>query len=408
MSEAIPIVIINTRLPDAPNKNASVSIKNGIIDNINTIQDIENIDKFNASNMLLLPGIIDLGVFAIDKPAFHFGGITRAALMPDQPRILDDPALVERSAKAGKPDFWVHPLAAATQSLAGAEIAELGLMQTSGAKAIATGRARIANSRLMLNILLYAKSLGLVVISHAEDESLTAGAVATAGLNATLLGLPSAPSCAEAIAVARDIALVRQTKARLHFRQVTTRAGFELVRAAKSEGLPVTCGITPAHVFLSETAIGNYRTFSKISPPLRCEDDRIAALEAIEDGTIDVLCSGHDPRGPEDKRLPFAEAKHGMAGAESLLPLALNLVRDGFADYSRIVALLCTNPAKILGVNAGCLAPGYEADLILVDPDAPWQISTDKMAAYAGNTPFDGLPVQGRVFNMWKGGQRIR
>lgn len=188
---------------------------------------------------------------------------------------------------------------------------------------------------------------------------------------------------------------------------MTTAQGLDLIRQAKAEGLPVTCGITPAHLFLSDIAISDFRTFAKLSPPLRSEEDRMACLEAVKDGTIDVISSGHDPRGPEDKRLPFAEAEFGMAGAETLLALSLNLVRDGYIDLSRLFELLSTSPARILGVEAGQIAKGFEADLILVDLDAPWQIDTRKMAAAAGNTPFDKLPVQGRVRAIYKGGKAL-
>lgn len=364
-------------------------------------------ETVDAKRQWLAPGIIDLGVFATDKPAFHFGGITRAALMPDA-GPLDDPGLVERAAKGGKPDLWVHPLAAATKALEGRELAEIGLMKSAGARAVATGRARIADAGVMRRVLSYAAALGLTVIAHAEDEGLVAGAVATDGEMATRLGLASAPAIAEAMAIARDLMLVEETNAPLHFRQVTTARGLALVREAKAKGLPVTCGITPAHLFLSDTAIGDFRTFARLSPPLRSEDDRHACLAAVADGTIDILASGHDPRGPEDKRLPFAEALPGMAGAETLLAMGLQLVRDGHVTPARLFDLLASNPAKLLGVDAGQLAAGSEADLILVDEGTPWQVDAKKMAAWAGNTPFDGMPVQGRATAIWKGGQRIR
>ncbi|WOF42455.1 dihydroorotase [Sphingopyxis indica] len=365
-------------------------------------------ERIDAKGQWLAPGIIDLGVFATDKPAFHFGGITRAALMPDGGHPLDHPGLVERAAKGGKPDLWVHPLAAATKGLAGKELAEIGLMKASGARAVATGRARIADAGVMRRVLVYAASLGLTVIAHAEDEGLTAGAVATDGEMATRLGLASAPAIAEAMAVARDLMLVRETGAPLHFRQITTAAALDLIREAKAAGLPVTCGITPAHLFLSDTAIGDFRTFARLSPPLRSEHDRHACLAAIADGTIDVLASGHDPRGPEDKRLPFAEALPGMAGAETLLAMGFQLVRDGHVTPARLFDLLAANPARLLGLDAGTLAEGMDADLILIDEGTPWQVDAKKMAAWAGNTPFDGMPVQGRATAVWKGGQRIR
>lgn len=361
----------------------------------------------DCKGAILAPGIIDLAVFAIDKPAFHFGGITRAALMPDRSPVLDLPAMIKHNASEGKPDLWSHPLAAATKGLKGIELAEIGLMKEAGARAVATGRSWIADSGIMLKLLHYCRSLDMPVVVHSEDSGLTAGAVATSGETATRLGLSSAPASAEALSIARDIALVRESGAHVHFRQVTTTQGLSLIRSAKAEGLPVTCGITPAHLFLSEIAISDFRTFAKMSPPLRSEEDRQSCLEAIQDGTIDVISSGHDPRGPEGKRLPFAEADTGMAGAETLLALSLNLVRDGLLNMDRLFDLLSANPAKILGVNAGQIVKGREADLILVDAEKPWQIDARRMAASAGNTPFDKLPVQGRVIAIYKGGKAL-
>jgi dihydroorotase len=406
--ELKPLHIVNAQLVDAETPRAgSLLVIDGRIVALDPTDTPEGTEIVDAKGQWLAPGIIDLGVFATDKPAFHFGGITRAALMPDA-GPLDDPGLVERAAKGGKPDLWVHPLAAATKGLSGKELAEIGLMKSAGARAIATGRTRIADSGVMRRVLTYAASLALVTIIHAEDEGLTAGAVATDGEMATRLGLASAPAIAEAIAIARDLALVEETGAPVHFRQVTTARGLDLIRAAKAKGLPVLCGITPAHLFLSDTAIGDFRTFARLSPPLRSEDDRQACLAAVADGTIDVLSSGHDPRGPEDKRLPFAEALPGMAGAETLLALGLNLVRDGHVSPGRLFDMLAATPACLLGLDAGRLAVGNDADLILIDDGTPWQVDAKKMAAYAGNTPFDGMPVQGRATAMWKGGKRVR
>lgn len=367
----------------------------------------DGVETIDARGAHLAPGIVDLGVFAVDKAACIAGGITRVALMPDQSPPLDDPGLVQRSALAAKPDLWVHPLAAATRGLEGRELAEYALMQRAGARAVATGRTQIADSGAMLRTLSYAASLGLTVISHAEDLGLTRNAVASAGETATRLGLAGAPARAEAMAIARDLALVEETGAALHFRQVTTAGGLALVRAAKAQGLAVTCGITPAHLFLSDMAITDFRTFARLSPPLRSEADRQACLAAVADGTIDVLCSAHDPRGPEAKRLPFADAEPGMAGAETLLALGLGLVRDGVIALPRLIAMLSANPARIIGVEGGSLAIGAAADLVLFDPDAPWVIDGPTFAGQANNTPFDRLPTQGRVLRTIKGGRPL-
>ncbi len=409
MKQVQPLAIVNAKLVSSEGLiEGALRCADGVILALGSDVGAQEGDAVvDARGKLLAPGLVDLGVFAVDKPAFHFGGITRAALMPDQSPPLDLPSRVGFIAKSGKPDLWVHPLAAATRGLEGRELAELALMQEAGAKGIATGRRWIADSGVMLRLLQYAAMLGLVVVTHAEDGALTGEASATAGEIATRLGLPAAPAEAEALAIARDIALAELAGARLHIRQVTTARGFALVREAKSRGVQVTCGITPAHFMLSDLATADFRTFMRLSPPLRSEADRQAARAAIADGTVDVIASGHDPRGPEDKRLPFADAAPGMAGAETLLAMVLGLVRDEVIDIVRAFDLTARNPARLLGVPAGELAAGLEADLALIDADAPWIIDRRKMEATADNTPFDRQGAQGKVLGLWKGGVRL-
>ncbi|MEO1489825.1 MAG: dihydroorotase [Pseudomonadota bacterium] len=386
----------------------AVRLEAGLIAQVGAdVRAVPGDDVMDARGKLVAPGLVDLGVFAVDKPAFHFGGITRAALMPDQSPPLDYPSRVNYIAKSGKPDLWVHPLAAATRGLEGRQLAEIAMMKAAGARGVATGRRWIADSGVMLRLMQYAAMLDLVVVTHCEDEGLSGSAAATAGEIATRLGLPSAPAQAETLALARDIALAEMSGARVHFRQVTTAAGFDLVRSAKTRGVRVTCGITPAHFMLSDLATADFRTFTRLSPPLRSEADRQAARAAIGEGVVDVIASGHDPRGPEDKRLPFADAEPGMAGAETLLAMTLNLVRDEVIGMDRAFALLCSNPAAILGVPAGKLTTGLEADLAIIDPDAPWIIDRRKMEATADNTPFDRQGAQGRVRALIKGGVQI-
>ena len=361
----------------------------------------------DCGGRLLAPAIVDLGVFAVDMAACHAGGIVRIGLMPDQSPVLDDPGIVQRSALIGRPDLWIHPIAAATRGLAGVDLAEMAINRDAGARAVGTGRGWISDAGVMRKVLAYARDLDLAVIAHAEDGGLAAGAVATEGETATRLGLPAAPAIAEALAIARDLMLAEETGARLHLRQVTTASGFALVRAAKARGVAVTCGITPAHLLLSDIAMTDFRSFAHLSPPLRSESDRQAALAALANGTIDVLASGHDPRGPEEKRLPFADSAPGMVGASSLLALGLGLVRDEVIDMARLFALTARNPAAILKVAAGSIEVGAPADLMLFDPDRPWQISADRPEGKAGNTPFDGLPVQGKPIMVFKGGRRL-
>lgn len=361
----------------------------------------------DARGALIAPGLVDAGVFAIDPEAATAGGVTTSLLMPDQSPPLDNPALIRQATSFPRDAVSILPFAAATRGLEGREMAEIGLMQRAGAVAVSTGRHWIADSGLMHRLMAYASAFDLVVVTHAEDGGLTQGAVATDGEMASRLGLASAPSVAEAMAVARDIALAEETGTRLHFRQLSTARAFDLVRAAKRRGVKVTCGVSPAHLLLSDTAIGPFKTFARLSPPLRSEDDRKAAIEAVRDGTIDLLCSAHDPRGPEAKRLPYAAAEPGMAGAETLLTLSLGLVKDDVISLTRLFELLSTAPAKLFGIDAGRVEPGAPADLILVDEETPWKISAEALAGRAGNTPFDGLPVQGRVLKTIKGGQPL-
>ena len=287
MSAAAPLTITNGRLvlPTGEPQLGGIRCEGGLITTLGAVTAQPGDTVVDAKGKLIAPGLVDLGVFAIDKAAFHFGGITRAALMPDQNPPLDHPARVRFAALSGKPDLWVHPLAAATRGLEGSELAELALMRDAGAKAVATGRRWIADSGTMHRLLSYCAMLELTLVTHAEDGGLAGTAVATAGEMATRLGLPAAPAEAEALAVARDIALAELTGARLHFRQVTTRAALALVRAAKARGMAITAGVTPAHFMLSDVSIGDFRTFTRLSPPLRSADDRQAVLEADRKST---------------------------------------------------------------------------------------------------------------------------
>ncbi len=361
--------------------------------------------RVDASGLVIAPGLIDALAWRTDPVAARAGGFTRLVLMPDQAPPLDDPALVERAERIGKPAVWVHPLAAATRALEGSELAEIGLMREAGAVGVATGRRAVRSAALMHRLLTYACGLDLPVVSHAEDWGLSEGAVATEGELATRLGLPAAPAFAEALAVARDLRLAEATGAHLHFAQLTTAEGVALVRAAKARGLRVSAGVSINHLFATEVAIGEYRSFARLSPPLRDEADRRAVVEGVVDGTIDVIASGHDPRSDDEKRLPFVDAAPGAAGQAILLPMALLLARDGHLTLSEVLARLTIAPARLFGLPGGRIAPGEDADLVAFDPGAPWRIDADRLPGLAGNTPFDGLPVQGRVIWTMKGGE---
>lgn len=356
---------------------------------------------------VLTPGLIDAGVFRTDIEACVAGGITSLLLMPDQSPVLDDPALIERAERLGKPRLWVYPLAAATRALNGRELAELSLMREAGAVGVATGRQAIADAQVMLRLLRYAAGLGLVVVSHPECPALTLGAVATEGEVATRLGLSAAPAMAEAVQVARDIRLAAEAGAALHFACVTTAESVELVRAAQARGQDVTAATTPEYALLSDLAMMGYRSFARLSPPLRSEDDRRAVRAGLADGTIAILTSRHDPRDQEAKRQPFAEASPGAAGAATLLATGLSLVADGVLSLPALLAALSAAPARRFGIPGGSLALGAPADLLLFHSERGWRIEADALPGRAGNTPFDGLPVSGQVLRLLKGGETL-
>ena len=263
MSRATAFLNAQLACPAGGVSTGGLLVRGGTIAAIGAIDVPADAETIDCQGKLLAPAIVDLGVFAIDLDAFHAGGIVRVGLMPDQSPVLDDPGIVQRAALIGKPKLWIHPLAAATRGLGGADLAEMAINRSAGARAVSTGRRWIADSGVMRKVLAYARDLDLAVITHAEDGGLTAGAVATAGETASRLGLSAAPSLAEPLAIARDLMLAEETGARLHVRQVTTAAGLDLVRAAKRRGVRVTCGITPAHLLLSDIAMTDFRTFAR-------------------------------------------------------------------------------------------------------------------------------------------------
>jgi len=399
-------LVTNARLVCPANgvSRGSLLIEDGAIAAIGEVEAPADARTIDARGHVVAPAILDLGVFKTDAAACRAGGIVRVGLMPDQSPVLDDPGIVQRAAASGKPDLWVHPIAAATRGLAGVDLAEMAILKDAGARAVSTGRASIADAAVMRKVLAYSRDLNLTLIAHAEDCGLAAGAVATAGEAATRLGLPSAPPVAEALAVARDLMLAEDVGAAIHFRIVSTAQGIDLIRKAKARGVRVTCGTTPAHLYLSDIAMSDFRTFAHLSPPLRSESDRQATRAAVADGTIDVIASSHDPRGPEEKRLPFADSLPGAAGAATLLALSLGLVRDELISIERLMSMLSATPAKLLGLDYGTLAVGSPADLMVVDAGAPWKIDGNTLPGLAANTPFDGLPVQGKVTHLVKGG----
>lgn len=402
---------------DAP---GTLLVEDGRVSTLNPASPPDSAERIDCAGACLCPGLVDMRVGLREPGEEHkeslatlaacaaAGGITTLAALPDTDPPLDEPALVEFVARhAGSLGVTVIPYGAATKGCAGKELAELGLLREAGAAAFTDGRRAIAEARTMRLALSYAATFGTFIIQHPEEPSLASGGAVTEGFQATMLGLPGIPAAAEAIMVARDIRLAALTGGHVHFAHVSTAEALELIRAAKTKGVRVTCDTAPPYFDLNETAIGEWRTYARLSPPLRAETDRLAVLAALADGTIDAVASDHQPQDTDAKRLPFAQAEPGGVGLETLLAVTLNAVHAGHLSLLDALGLLTHRPAALLGVAAGRLAPGAPADLCLFDLDRAWQIRADDLSGNSRNTPFDGRPVQGKVLGTWKAGRRV-
>ncbi len=354
--------------------------------------DIEIVD---ASGLCLAPGLVDMRVQLREPGAEH----TTMVTLPNTEPPVDDVSVVEflarraREAKLAK----IHTYAAATKGLAGRELTEIGLLAANGALGFTDGVKAIADALVMRRVLAYARSFDQLVIQHPEEPSLGGAGEVTEGEIATRLGLPAITPMAEVIMIERDLRLVEITGARYHVAHVSTAAAIDALRKAKADGLPVTCDTAPPYFALNETAIGDYRTFAKLSPPLRSEADRQAVVAGLVDGTIDAIASDHAPWDQDSKRLPFSSAACGIIGLETLLPLSLELYHNRHLSLLEVLRRLTVNPARILGLEVARLTPGAPADLVLFDSEASWRIDTERFRSKSKNAPFDGRPVQGRV-----------
>ena len=367
----------------------------------------ENAETIDCRGRVLAPGLVDMRVRLRDPGHEHreatvsaaAGGITTIIVLPNTDPVIDSVALVEfigrRAGEAGL--INIYPMAALTQGLEGKEITEMGLMSEAGAVAFGDGVSSIDDSLVMRRALSYASSFGLLIVQRPEDNSLASDGVMNEGEIATRLGLAGIPNAAETICLERDIRLLELTGGRYHASLLSTADSVDVVRRAKARGLNVTCDTAPPYFALNEIAVGDYRTFARLSPPLRCEEDRRAVVEGIEDGTIDAIVSDHAPHHQDSKRQPFAQAESGAVGLETLLAVALDLTRESSLPLSGMLGKVTCVPADILGLDTGRLRKGAAADLVIFDADAPWKIDADQLLSKSKNTPFDGKLTQGRV-----------
>ncbi|HEY1720901.1 MAG TPA: dihydroorotase [Magnetospirillaceae bacterium] len=360
----------------------------------------------------LAPGLVDMRVQLREPGEEHketlrtageaavAGGVTSMVCLPNTTPVIDDVATVEFVARRARLIGLakVYPYAAATRGMGGKELAEMGLLKEAGALAFTDGLRAVSDARMMRRVLAYAATFDAIVMQHPEEASLAEGGLMNEGETATRLGLAGIPSAAEAIQLERDLRLVEITGARYHAAHISTAAGANIIRSGKARGLPVTADTAPPYFALNEMAVGGWRTFAKLSPPLRSETDRRAIVDAIIDGTIDVIVSDHAPQDQDSKRQPFAQAAFGGVGLETLLPVTLELVHNRHISLLQAIERLSWAPAELLGLPAGRLKPGAPADLVIFDDEVGWKVDPDKhFRSKSKNSPFDGRLVQGKV-----------
>ncbi|RFB80664.1 dihydroorotase [Methylovirgula sp. 4M-Z18] len=413
-----PLALVNARLIDPAalrETTGGVFVRDGKIADVGAQVTAASVGTearvIDCQGDVVAPGLIDMRAFVGEPGAEHretiatastaaaFGGVTTIVAMPDTDPPVDDPAVVDflirRARDMGR--VRVLPAAALTKGLEGKEIAEIGLLQEAGAIAFTDGSHSLRNAQVMRRALTYARDFGALIIHYAEDRDLAGGGVMNEGERASRLGLAGIPREAETIVLERDMRLVALTRGRYHAALVTNHLSLDVIAHAKAQGLNVTCATSINHLTLNEIDIGDYRTFLKLAPPLRSEEERLALVEAVANGLIDVIVSDHNPQDVETKRLPFGEAANGAIGLETMLAAALRLYHAEHVSLPRLIAAMTLRPAEILGLPQGRLAKGAPADLIRFDPDEPFIVDPAKLHSRCRNTPFDEARLQGVV-----------
>ncbi|MBF0623759.1 MAG: dihydroorotase [Magnetococcales bacterium] len=375
----------------------------------------------SAAGLVVAPGLVDMHVH-LREPGYEYketiagatraaaaGGVTAVAAMPNTNPVIDDPSVVgyvlEKARVAGHAN--VHPIGAITRGLKGEALSEMGLLQRAGCVAFSDDGRAVMDSGLMRKALEYSRAFGALIIQHAEDSALVGCGCMNEGVTSSRLGLPGIPNASEEVLVDRDIRLVALTGGRYHVAHLSTAGALTAVTAARVRGLPVTCEVTPHHFALTDSAVGHYDTNAKMAPPLRDEKDRQALLEGLARGTITVIATDHAPHDIDSKRVPFCQAANGVVGLETLLPVSLELVRDGVLDLKGCLATMTCNPARMLGIDRGTLEVGKVADLVLFDPEEAWEVDAIDLHGSGRNTCFQGRQVRGRVKTTFLAGRVV-
>ena len=427
-SQARPLAIVDARLLDPASRRdegGGVLVQDGIVVDVGEQvgrQGLpDGVERVDAGGHCLAPGLIDMRVqlrepgeehketIATGSAAAAAGGVTSMVCLPNTDPVIDDVAGVEFIARRARETRLskIYCYGAVTKNLAGKDLVEIGLLAESGALAFTDGVVAVRDARVMSRALSYGRCFGALIIQHPEEPSLAEGGAMNAGELATRLGLTGIPRQAEVMMIERDVHLVEMTGGRYHVAHVSTALAVEAIRKAKQGGLPVTCDTAPPYFALNENEVGDYRTFAKLSPPLRGEDDRRAIVAAIADGTIDCIASDHAPHDQDSKRVPFAQAAAGVIGLETLLPVSLEAYHRGDVSLLDLLARMTIAPAALLNLPQGRLAKGAPADLVLFELERSYRIDVSKFRSKSKNSPFDVRPVQGRVLRTIVDGRTV-
>jgi dihydroorotase len=428
LHEPRPLLLANARIIDPSrdlDMHGDVLIADGVIREakrgIGAAGVPEGTEVIDCQGKLVAPGLVDMRAFigepgaanretlASASEAAAAGGVTTIICQPATSPVIDDPATVDYVLRRARDTavVHVHPMAAITKGLAGREMTELGLLKAAGAVAFTDGEKSVTNALVMRRALTYASDFNALIVHFTQDPDLVGDGVMNEGAFAARLGLLGIPKAAETVMLERDIRLVALTQGRYHAASITCAETLEVLRRAKDAGLQVTASASINHITLNENDIGSYRTFMKVSPPLRPEDDRQALVGAIASGLVDVVMSDHNPQDVETKRLPFAEATPGAIGLETMLTAGLRLVHNGEIDIKALLRAMSTRPAELLGLAGGSLRGGAAADVIVVDTEMPWVLDPAELKSKCKNTPFDEARLTGRVVRTIVAGRTV-
>ena len=407
------------------NENGGLIIgENGKIEGVGKKVNTNNIpsrEKFiDLKGKYIFPGLVDMRVF-VGEPGYEYkenfrtlsnaalsGGVTSVVTMPNTNPVIDNVSIVDFLKRRGrdKSKINIYPSACLTMNTEGTNMTEFGLLQNKGIVAFTDGTKTIQNTRIMSRIMNSAKDLNSLILQHAEDFELAKNGMINEGIIATKLGLQGIPEIAEQVIIERDLTLLESIKCRYHISQITSARSVEIIKNRK-ENIKFSCGVSINNLSLNENDIGDFRTFLKLSPPLRTEDDRVALVKGLSDETIDVIVSDHKPEDEEQKRLTFAQAGTGASGIETLLSLSLELYHNGSAKLETIIKALTSNPANILKIDKGNLSVGNDADFCIVDLNKPWIVKKENLYSKSKNTSIENKKLQGKVTNTFVKGEEL-